>query len=57
MKDRPCCWTLGWDMDIELGYSDGRYMPRRAALILYPEYFDSNGNPIKDMLPFAKPKK
>ena len=25
------------------------------ALILYPEYFDEQGNPIKDKLSFDKP--
>jgi hypothetical protein len=25
-------------------------------LILYPEYFDEQGNPMKDKLPFDKPK-
>ena len=40
-------------MDIELGFAGGKYLPRKAALILYPEYFDEHGEPIKDMLPFG----
>ena len=48
----PCCWTLGWSMNIELGFSDGTYLPRRVALILYPQYF-KDGEPILDMLPMA----
>lgn len=56
MKEQPTCWTLGWSLNMELGFADGRYLPRKAALILYPEYFDENGEPIKDMLPLDKPK-
>lgn len=47
-------WTLGWGLEAELGFDDGRYLPRKAAMILYPEYFDENGEPILDMLPFKK---
>ena len=52
-KEKPICWTHGWSMDIELGCTGGKYLPRKAALILYPEYFDEHGEPIKDMLPFG----
>lgn len=52
-KEKPICWTFGWSMDIELGFAGGKYLPRKAALILYPEYFDEQGEPIKDMLPFG----
>ena len=52
---KPTHWTLGWDLNIELGFNDGRYLPRRAALILYPEYFDEHGEPVFDMLPVKKP--
>jgi hypothetical protein len=52
-KEKPTCWTFGWSMDIELGFADGKYLPRKAALILYPEYFDEQGEPIRDMLPFG----
>ena len=52
-KEKPTCWTFGWSMDIELGFAGGKYLPRKAALILYPEYFDEQGEPIKDMLPFG----
>ena len=55
-KQLPTKWVLGWSGDIELGFDDGKYLPRKPALILYPEYFDEQGNPIKDKLPFDKPK-
>ena len=55
MKEKPTHWTLGWSLDIELGFNDGRYLPRKAALILYPEYFDEDGKPIPDILPIGKP--
>lgn len=55
-KQFPTKWVLGWSGDIEIGFDDGKYLPRKAALILYPEYFDEQGNPIKDKLPFDKPK-
>ena len=55
-KQLPAKWVLGWSGDIELGFDDGKYLPRKPALILYPEYFDEQGNPIKDKLPFDKPK-
>ena len=54
MKEKPTHWTLGWSLEVELGYDDGTYLPRKAALILYPEYFDENGEPILDMLPIGK---
>lgn len=50
----PVCWTLGWDLEPQLGFKDGTYMPRRAALLLYPEYFDREGNPILSMLPMKR---
>lgn len=56
MKEKPTHWTLGWSLDAELGFSDGKYLPRKAALILYPEYFDKNGEPIFDMLPVGESK-
>lgn len=56
-KELPTKWVLGWSGDIELGFDDGKYLPRKAALILYPEYFDESGNPIKEKLPFDKPTK
>ena len=56
MKEKPTCWTLGWSLDMELGFDDGKYLPRNTALILYPEYFDEDGNPIKDILPIDEPK-
>ena len=52
-KEQPTHWTLGYSLDIELGFSDGKYLPRKAALLLYPEYFDEDGNPIIDKLPLA----
>ncbi|MBO5854414.1 MAG: hypothetical protein J6Q61_06735 [Bacteroidales bacterium] len=55
-KQLPTKWVLGWSGNIELGFDDGKYLPRKPALILYPEYFDEQGNPIKDKLPFDKPK-
>ena len=56
MKEKPSCWTLGWSLEVELGFSDGRYLPRKAALILYPEYFNECGEPNLNMLPIDKPK-
>ena len=47
---------MGWGGTVELGFDDGKYLPRKAALILHPEYFDKNGEPILDMLPVGKPK-
>ena len=55
MLEKPTHWCLGWSLNMELGFDDGKYLPRKAALVLYPEYFD-NGEPIKDMLPLDKPK-
>ena len=57
MKKKPTHWTLGWNLKPELGFVDGTYLPRKAALLLYPEYFDDNGEPNFDILPLAKPKK
>lgn len=56
MLEKPTHWCLGWSLNMELGFDDGKYLPRKAALVLYPEYFDDNGEPIKDMLPLDKPK-
>jgi hypothetical protein len=56
MLEKPTHWCLGWSLNMELGFDDGRYLPRKAALVLYPEYFDDNGEPIKDMLPLDEPK-
>lgn len=56
MLEKPTHWCLGWSLNMELGFDDGKYLPRKVALILYPEYFDDNGEPIKDMLPLDKPK-
>jgi hypothetical protein len=56
MLEKPTHWCLGWSLDMELGFDDGKYLPRKAALVLYPEYFDDNGEPIKDMLPLDEPK-
>lgn len=56
MKENPTHWTLGWSLKAELGFDDGAYLPRRTALILYPEYFDEHGEPIFNLLPVGKPK-
>lgn len=53
---KPTHWDMGWGGTVELGFDDGKYLPRKAALILHPEYFDKNGEPILDMLPVGKPK-
>lgn len=52
---KPSCWTLGWSGTIELGFPDGTYLPRQAALVIFPQYF-KDGEPILDMLPMDKPK-
>lgn len=49
--DKPTHWCLGWSGNLELGFDDGKYLPRKAALILYPEYFNESGEPKLDMLP------
>lgn len=51
MNNKPTHWCLGWSGHLELGFDDEKYLPRKAALILYPEYFDENGDPKLDMLP------
>ena len=56
-KEKPTHWCLGWSLQPELAFGDGTYLPRKAALIFYPEYFDENGNPKMDMLPINKPNK
>lgn len=48
----PSCWTLGWSGQIELGFEDGTYLPRKTALLLFPEYFTYSGCPIYEKLPF-----
>lgn len=55
MKEQPINWCLSWAGTVELGFADGTYLPRDAALILYPEYF-KDGEPISEMLPFDMPK-
>lgn len=55
MKDAPSFWTLGWGLTVELGFSDGRYLPRESALLLYPEFFGKDGEPIMERLPIVKP--
>lgn len=57
MKDKPTCWTLGYSFKPELGFADGKYLPRDAAKILYPEYFDENGEPKLDMLPLDRQRR
>lgn len=47
----PIYWTLSWIGTVELGFADGKYLPRKPALIIYPEYFDDKGEPILDKLP------
>lgn len=51
----PNHWALSWSGTIELGFPDGKYLPRKAALIIYPQYF-KDGEPILDMLPIDEPK-
>ena len=53
-KIQPINWCLSWSGTIELGFSDGTYLPRDAATILYPEYFE-NGEPILSKLPMDEP--
>lgn len=48
---KPTHWCLGWSGNLELGFDDGKYLPRKAALILCPEYFNESGEPKLDMLP------
>lgn len=47
---QPTCWTLGYSFKPELGFDDGTYLIRKAAKILYPEYFNELGEPRLDML-------
>ena len=51
------CWTMGWSGDVELGVGDGYYLPRKAAVLLHPEYFDEEGNPILSALPMDGERK
>ena len=55
MKEQPINWCLSWAGTVELGFADGKYPPRDAALILYPEYFNENGEQILEKLPFDRP--
>lgn len=50
IPNKPTHWCLGWTGDIELGFDDGKYLPRKAALIIYPQFF-TDGKPNIDMLP------
>lgn len=50
----PDRWVLSWSGTIELGFPDGMYLPRKAALIFHPQYF-KDGEPILDMLPMDRP--
>ena len=50
MSDKYC-WTMGWGGTVELGIGNGYYLPRKAAALLHPEYFDECGNPIMTALP------
>ena len=56
-NDNPTHWTLGFSLDLELGFDDGKYMPRKAAILFYPQYFDKNGEPIRDALPIGRSKR
>ena len=51
---QPTHWCLGWSLDLELGFADGTYLPRKAAILFYPQYFDEKGEPIRDALPIGK---
>lgn len=53
-KKGPTCWTMGFSLDLELGFDDGTYLPRNAALLLYPQYFNEIGEPIKSALPIVR---
>lgn len=56
IKKIPTHWCMGWSGTVELGYQDGTYLPRKAALMLHPEYFNEDGEPILGKLPFDRPK-
>lgn len=43
-------WTIGWSGRVELGLDKKYYLPREAAVIIYPQYF-KDGEPIMDALP------
>lgn len=51
---KPTHWCMSWSGTVELGFDDGTYLPRRAAVLLYPEYFDEKNNPILSILPMDK---
>lgn len=53
-KIKPTHWCMSWGGTVELGFDDGTYLPRDAALILYPQYFDEKRNPILEKLPIDK---
>lgn len=55
-NDHPTHWTMGWSLSLELGFDDGTYLPRKAALLFYPQYFDEKGEPIKEALPIGRKK-
>ncbi len=48
---KPTHWCMSWAGTVEIGFDDGTYLPRKAAIILYPEYFDDKNEPIISMLP------
>lgn len=54
--NKPTHWTLSWGLTIELGFANGTYLPRKPAILLYPEYFDEKGEPKIDMLPLGEEK-
>ena len=54
MLEKPTHWAMSWSCTVELGFKDGKYLPRKAALILYPEYFDEKGKPKMEMLPIGR---
>lgn len=55
--EHPTHWTLGWSLDLELGFDDGKYLPRKAAILFYPQYFDEKGEPIRDALQIGRSKR
>ena len=55
--DKPVNWCLGLSGNIELGFENGTYLPRKTAMILYPKYFDEHGEPRTYMLPIDGDKK
>ena len=47
-------WTLGWDREIHILFEDNKILWGDADRILYPEYFDENGEPLLDKLPMDR---